>query len=422
MSLEAYFTKPETLDRIRASWLGGPIENYVDWLAERGFAASSVSRRVPVLLHFATFARNSGAESFDELPDLVDDFVGYWTRTRRRKGRTKRAQRLIAGVARVPVEQMLRLLIPDFQESRRRPRPLPFSGTAPGFFDYLRSERGLKESSIYVYTNNLRHFEAYFQRIGLSGFEEISPVILSAFTIESSANLSKGPLSMLCTHVRVFLRYLYRERLIDLDLSTSVDCPRIYRLSSVPRSISWDEVRSVLDGIDRRAAIGKRDFAIILLLVTYGLRAREVAALTLDSIDWQRERLQVPDRKAGHNTAFPLSSVVGEAIIDYIRLARPKSSQRALFLSTKPPFRPVGFEVISDRAACHLRRAGVSVPRPGSHTLRHTCVQRLVDGQFPLKTIGDYIGHSRPKSTEIYTKINLEALREMALGDGEDVL
>ena len=420
--LERYFIKPETRDRIRDSWLGEPIENYVVWLAERGHAPRTIQRRVPMLMHFARFARDSGARSFEALPGLVDEFVEHWVRTRRRKGRTKEAKRHIANCARVPTEQMLGLLFPGFLETRRPPQSLPFAGPAPGFFDYLRSERGLKQTSIDLYTHNLRRFEKYLERIALEDFNELSPAVLSAFTIESSRELCKNPLSMLCNHVRIFLRYLHRERLLARDLSTSVDCPRIYRLSSVPRSISWDEVQCVLDSIDRRTPVGKRDFAFILLLVTYGLRAREVAALMLDSIDWQRERLQVPDRKAGHNTAFPLSCVVGEAIVDYLQLGRPKSSQRALFLRATPPFRPVSFDVISKRTAYHLRKAGISVPRPGSHTLRHTCVQRLVDARFPLKTIGDYIGHSRPKSTEIYTKIDLEALREVALGDGEAVL
>ena len=420
--LERYYIKPKTLDRVRDSWLGEPIENYVVWLAERGHSARTICRRVPMLMHFAGFAHDSGARNFDELPGLVDGFVEYWVRTRRRKGRSKEAKRLITDSARVPVDQMLRLLFPGMPKSCRTPLPLPFVGPVPDFYDYLRRERGLRETSIALYTQNLRRFERYLERIELKDFGALSPAVLSAFTIESSSDLSKHPLSMLCSHVRIFLRYLHRERLLARDLSTSVDCPRIYRLSSVPRSIAWAEVQRMLEIIDRRSPVGKRDFAIMLLLVTYGLRAREVAALSLDSIDWQRERLQVPDRKAGHNTAFPLSSVVGEAIVDYLRHGRPESSQRALFLCSKAPFQPVSFDVVSKRTAYRLREAGISVPRPGSHTLRHTCVQRLVDAQFPLKTIGDYIGHSRPKSTEIYTKIDLESLRKVALGDGEAVL
>ena len=226
-------------------------------------------------------------------------------------------------------------------------------------------------------------------------------------------------MSGLCSHLRVFLGYLHRERVLTRDLADSVDSPRLYRLSTVPRSVSWEDVERLLQGVDRRTAVGKRDYAILLLLVTYGLRAAEVAGLTLDSFDWDRERLEIPDRKAGHHAAFPLSAVVGEAIVDYLRHGRPASSERALFLQAQAPFRPVGFRVVADRATRHLRNAGIEVARPGSHTLRHSCVRRLVEAQFPLKTIGDYVGHRRPKSTEVYAKLDLEALREVALGDGE---
>ena len=158
----------------------------------------------------------------------------------------------------------------------------------------------------------------------------------------------------LCSALRVFVRYAYREGVIARDLSAVIETPRKYRLSNVPRSINWDEVRRMLEGVDRRGAVGKRDYAILLLLVTYGLRAREVAALTLDDIDWERERLLVPERKAGHCTAYPLSSVVGEALLDYLRNARPTTSQRQIFFRVLAPRVPMGWNAISNRATHFL--------------------------------------------------------------------
>ena len=168
---------------------------------------------------------------------------------------------------------------------------------------------------------------------------------------------------------------------------------------------------------------GRRDYAILLLLVTYGLRGREVAALTLDDIDWKRERLAVPERKAGHSTAFPLSPVVGEALVDYLQHGRPRATDRHVFFRAVAPRRPIGPAAVSlaGRATTCSRR-GVEVPRPGSHTLRHSAVQRLVDADFDLKTIGDFVGHRSARSTEVYAKVAVEALREVALGDGEEVL
>ena len=175
----------------------------------------------------------------------------------------------------------------------------------------------------------------------------------------------------------------------------------------------------MLEAVDRRTVRGRRDYAILLLLVTYGLRGHEVAKLTLDDIDWQRERLRVPERKAGHSTAYPLAGVVAEALIDYLQHGRPNTPDRHLFFRALAPCRPITNAAVSSSVADYLRNAGVKVHRPGAHTLRHTCVQRLVDAEFPLKTIGDYVGHRSPSSTEIYTKVALASLREVAMGDGE---
>jgi site-specific recombinase XerD len=271
--------------------------------------------------------------------------------------------------------------------------------------------------------HHLRRFEAFLSRAGLRKLQELSPAVLSAFIAERSANgLSKTTVSNCCGVLRVFLRYAYREGVIGSNLSKTVEWPQVYRLSTIPRSISWTDAGKVLAGVDRRTPCGKRDYAILLLLVTYGLRGREVAALTLDDIDWKRERLAVPERKAGHSTAFPLSKAVGEAIVDYLQHGRPKTTDRHVFFRSAAPVRPIGSAALSASAARHLLRAGVQVPRPGSHTLRHTLVQRLVDFDFGLKEIGDFVGHRSPASTQIYGKVAVEALRQVALGDGEEVL
>jgi site-specific recombinase XerD len=420
--LEKYYLKPTTTDRIRASWLGEPIERYVTWLTEQGYSARSVYHRVPMLLHFADYAAAHGAKTHAQLADLVDGFVDAWGRKHGRHRKDPKTRRQVARAARNPVDQMLRLLLPGYLGHGQPSPPLPFATPVLGFFDYLREERGLRPTSIALYTHNLRRLEQYLQRIALTDLRELSLPILSGFLSHSSQQLSKATLSGLCAHLRVFVRYLYREGQLPNDFSHGIDCPRLYRLSDIPRAISWEDVRRLLEAVDRRSPVGKRDYAILLLLVTYGLRAREVGALTLDALDWSHERLLVPNRKADHSMVYPLSAVVGEAIVDYLQHGRPPSTERALFLRTSAPHTALGWQAISQCTGRRLHNAGIAVARPGSHTLRHTCVQRLVEAQFSLKAIGDYVGHSLPQSTAVYAKVDLEALRELALGDGEEVL
>lgn len=419
--LERYFVRPGTVDRILASWIGPEIERYVVWLAERGYSDRSVLRRVPLMLAFGEFARERGARTVHELPAHVDRFVAEWMEGR--PGTGAGGQQVVREV-RGPIEQMLVVVIPGFSDSGRSRRRDPFADALPGFFDHLVSERGLRPGSLRAYRHHLVRFEDYLARIGVEVLSDVSPAVLTAFVAErAAAGLSRATVRDGCGVLRVFLRYAHREGAVARDLSGVLDRAQFYRLSSIPRSISWEEVALVLGGVERRSPSGKRDWAILMLLITYGLRSREVAALTLDDIDWKRERLRVPERKAGHSTAFPLSASVGDAIADYLQHGRPQTSSRRVFFRAVAPVEPIGPAAVSSRARHYLLKAGIDVPRPGSHTLRHTTVQRLVDADFALKTIGDFVGHRSARSTEIYTKVAVGPLREVVLGgDGEEVL
>jgi integrase/recombinase XerD len=420
--LDRYFLRPETVDRIRSSWIGDGIDRYVGWLAEQGYAARNVFHRVPVLRHFGEFARAHGATTVAELPAHLDAFVAQWVKDRGVSRQGPRGQQKLASEARGPIEQMLRLVLPDFAGRGRSRRALPFESSAPGFFPYLRDERGLRATSIEHYRHFLTRFACYLGRIGVQDLGTLAPTVVSAFVTDQSPSLGRTSMRDLCGTLRVFLRYLQREGVVRTDLGATVESPQAYRLVSIPRSITWDEVRRMLDAVDRRSGAGKRDYAILLLLVTYGLRAREVTALTLNDLDWRRERLRVPERKAGHSTAYPLSPLVGEAVLDYVQHGRPTTTDRHVFFRVLAPPTPLTGGAIASRAAHYLHKAGIVVPRAGSHTLRHTCVQRLVDAEFSLKQIGDYVGHRSPASTEIYTKVAVDTLREVALGDGETIL
>jgi len=300
--------------------------------------------------------------------------------------------------------------------------PDPFSDTVPSFFDFLRRERGLREATLVQYRHYLQRLQDYLHRVQQPLLPDLPLTTISAFITDSGATIDKRSVQSLCSILKVFFRYLYRVGLMTRDLGKAIESPRRYSFSNLPRSITWSEVERMLQKIDRRSAVGKRDYAILLLLVTYGLRAREVGALTLDDIDWKRDHLHIRGRKAGHSTAYPLAPPVGEALLDYLKQGRPATTERAVFFRAYAPYSPLSRVAVSMRAKWYLQKAGIKVPRPGSHTLRHTCVQRLVDSGFSLKTIGDFVGHGTPDATKIYAKVNVQALREVALGDGEEVL
>lgn len=416
--LERYYIKPATIDRIRANVAGAYIEHYVEWMETQGYTDRSVFRRVPMLCQFADFASRSGAIDGYTALEYVEPFSRHWVSIHGKSCTTAAARAKVARDARNPVRQMLELALYGSVQPHRSCKPFPFEAEVPGFAGYLRDERGLKPASLRHYAHHLNGLQVFVER-SQTPLASMSPALLAAFIVHRCPGLSRSSRRGLCGVLQVFLRYCHRERVINRDLSGAVQSPKAYSLAALPRAITWDEVRQMLDCVDRRTAMGRRDYAMLLLLVTYGLRAHEVAALTLDCIDWQHGRLNVPQRKAGHWSAYPLASAVGDAIVDYLKHGRPQTADRHVFFRALAPHRPITSAVLSVAATKYLRRAGVRVHRAGSHTLRHTCVQRLVDAEFTLKTIGDYVGHRSPSSTTVYTKVNIAALREVATGNGE---
>jgi integrase/recombinase XerD len=334
------------------------------------------------------FAQTHGAQGCEQLPAHLEPFLHFWIHQPHPRRPPDRPP-LVARHVRVAIEQMLRVAIPGFAgRPRRQAIREPFADRAPGFSMYLRDERGLRDVTLHLYDEHLRAFAAYLIDLGGEGLEELSPAVVSGFLTQRSQGLSRSTVRVRCSLLRVFLRYLHRERLIVRDLSPIVEAAPCYRLAHLPRSITVEDVRKLLDSIDRRPVLGRRDYAMLLLLVTYGLRAREVAALTLDDIEWRHDRLRIPARKAAHSTAYPLSPRVGAAILEYLKAGRPPTSLRQVFFHVTAPCMPITQSAVSSRAAHYLHQVGIVGPRLGSHTLRHSCVQRLVEAGWSLKAIG----------------------------------
>ena len=418
--LDRYFRRPATADCIRALWLGPQIEQYVCWLDARRASSASVLTHVSTLRQFNDFVCLRGVTSLEQLPGHVQPFVDEWMRTRGRSYRNNAVRCVMRSKALVPVEQLLELIVPGHGRVRAT-AATPFLAGVPGFFPFLHDEKGLRPSTTRSYAVELRSFEAFLRRDG-ADLADLSPLLLGRYVAERARSLSPAGMQGCTGAMRVFLRYLHRQNMVAADFSRALPRGRSYKHAALPRAIAWTDVQKVLNGVDRRSSLGKRDYAILMLLASYGLRAREVAALELEHLDWAHSQLKVSARKGGHSSIYPLSASVGEAIIDYLRAGRSEVDDRHVFLSCRTPFSPITHESISGLAARHIVAAGIEVPRPGSHTLRHSCVQRLVEADVAFKVIGDYVGHRRAESTLVYAKVALHRLRQLAIGDAEEAL
>jgi integrase/recombinase XerD len=183
------------------------------------------------------------------------------------------------------------------------------------------------------------------------------------------------------------------------------------RRSSLPRGISKTDATALLGGCDRRRALGRRDYAVIIVLLRLGLRAGEVAALRLDDIDWRAGELVVRG-KGGREDRLPLPADVGEAIACYLRRGRPASDRRELFLRARAPYEPIASGTVRSTVRRACRRAGIA--EIGAHRLRHTTACEMVHAQVALQQIGQVLRHRSLQSTAIYARVDVDQLRLLA--------
>ena len=183
--------------------------------------------------------------------------------------------------------------------------------------------------------------------------------------------------------------------------------------------LSPTQLRVLLRAFDGRRPAGRRDRAMVLLAATLGLRAREIAQLSLEDVDWQAGTLCLRQTKARRCRLLPLPPQVARALVDYLRTVRPRTSSRQLFLCLHRP-RALTSGAVSDATVAAFHRAGLKVPRPGPHLLRHTLATHLVQKKTDLKSIADLLGHRSLNTTTRYAKVNIPMLAQVAQGWPEE--
>lgn len=220
--------------------------------------------------------------------------------------------------------------------------------------------------------------------------------------------------------LKEFFRYLYSNGILQTDLSGDVPRPKIYAEEDIPETWTPDEIRRLLAEINRNSAVGKRDYAMVLLAAILGMRAGDICALQFKNIDWHRKLITYTQQKTGKDNTLPLLPSIGEAIIDYLKNGRLDSECSNLFIRHIPPYGPVESEsTLSESIKRYMWRAGIPVKkRKLAHAMRHTLASTLLQEGIPLTTITNIMGHDTPKTTMGYMKVDLPALRKCALSYG----
>ena len=256
----------------------------------------------------------------------------------------------------------------------------------------------------------LRHLEeegASLRCIQLSNIE--------SYIAKAGKRLSRASLQHDIGGLRGFLRFLATNGRVPTGLDRQIDTPRLYRLEQLPRALPWETVRTLLQSIDTASAMGLRDYAMFLLIATYGLRSSEVVALTLDDIRWRAGSLQIHQRKTCSPLELPLTNEVLAALVKHLKRTPPPAPYRRIFLRMRAPIGELKPTAITEAFQSLVRKSGLRIPFQGPHCLRHSFAVHLLKNGTPLKTIGDILGHRTAESTSMYLRLAIEDLREVAL-------
>jgi integrase/recombinase XerD len=299
----------------------------------------------------------------------------------------------------------------------------PWAKKIKAFADYMEYEAGLSPVTIDNRCGCVRRFVERL-RIRSGSLRSITPHrIDTAFQrLLEPGGYPRATIQVYASALRAFFRFAEVRGWCRKGLTASVRSPRVFSQASVPLGPSWDDVRRLLAMTEGDQPHNIRARPILMLLAIYGLRRGEVGRLRLEDFDWEHEVFRVVSSKTGRARTYPLTRSVGDAILRYLKEMRPRSSRRELFLSMCAPFRPVGNNLLSCMVSKRLRSLHISLPHYGPHALRHACASRLLAAGLSLKHIGDQLGHTDPRSTQIYAKVDLVGLRQVADFDMGGVL
>jgi site-specific recombinase XerD len=406
MIAEEYLNRSRLFRRLRNGPYRSYVELYASRLVEVGLTRQSTWRSLNLLGDFLSWLTCIGSMPTDLNERMVDEYL-------RHRSRKQSIQ---------PGEQaaLKRLLSVLREAGAIAPATPPLLAPHEQIFDvfshYLREERGLAPKSIVHHLPFIRLFLREVCPAGACDLGRISQADVTHYIERHARDQSATSGKSMCWALRSFLRYLHHRGLNPLPLAGCVPSIRRWKLASLPTYLSAVQVQTVLDGCDRTTALGRRDYAILMMLAKLGMRASEVATLTLDDIDWRSGEMLI--RAKGRRRArMPISPDVGAAAVAYLRDGRPKSSCRRLFLRVPAPH--VGFAsgcAITMIAKAALDRAGIhGYAHQGAILFRHSLATELLRSGATLSQIGQLLRHESHDTTRIYAKVDIEALRTLSL-------
>lgn len=380
---------------------------FVEQMQAEGYAAASIKISTRLVKDFAAWLNQRGIESQSLSAKHVADYLGdRWLQRRRRRGDA------------FTLNAFAQLVAPDRYKASSDQKVVitPARRVRQEFELYLLRERGLAAASIRLYGDSVGRFlESAFGDAEVRLDLLTAPDVIRFVQAEAARFRHPKRAQVMTTALRSFLQYGRFHGEIVLDLHTCVPTVANWSMAGIPKTISLAQVHSLLGHCDRQSAVGRRDYAMLLLISRLGLRASEVVGLTLDDLDWTEGviRIRGPAQRVD---CLPLPADVGAALVNYLRHGRPACASRNVFIRSRAPQRALlGPSAVSCIVFRALRRAGIDSPTKGAHLLRYSLATQMLGGGASLSEIAKILRHRNPQTTTIYAKVDLVSLHTLAL-------
>jgi site-specific recombinase XerD len=372
-----------------------------------GYARSSLQREIRLAAGFSAWLKQEGVG----LQRVDADQVSRYLRDRRRQVRPGRGD---AAALRHLLEFLRHERVIAAEPIVARPLT-PADRLACAYEQYLRDVRALADATRTSYVPFIHGFLTSQFGEGPVKLARLTARDVVRFVQRHAPRLHLKRAKLLTVALRSFFQYARYRGAVTRDLAAAVPAVANWSMPSIPRAIGEAQIRQLLASFNRRTPMGRRDYAIVLLLARLGLRANEVSGLELEDIQWEAGQVSVRG-KWGHRTVLPLPADVGAAIAAYLRYARPPSASRRVFLRSKAPIQGfLGQCAIGSIVRHALHRAGIAAPTTGAHQFRHALATRMLRRGASLTEIGEILRHRSPETTMVYAKVDLAALRTLAL-------
>jgi integrase/recombinase XerD len=384
----------------------GPLAAYADGfrehLAARGYHPQVIGRQVRLMADLSSWLEGRGSSGDGLAPVVVEEYL----RARRAAGHRE----LVSALAVAPVLGYLRGLGAAPAAAAPSPRT-PVDRLLAEFARYLAGERGLSPASVNSYLRHARPFLASLSAPLSTALAELSAAQVTAFMVGHRSQWGAGTAKATVTALRSLLRFLHAAGHVPRPLAPAVPPVAGWKLGPLPPDVNPDHVAALLASCDRRGASGRRDYAILMLLSRLGLRAGEVAAIELGDVDWRAGELVVRG-KGSRRDRLPMPADVGEALAGYVQYGRPRCAGRPLLVILRAPY--TGLSRAHVLAVVHRACQRAGLPVFGAHRLRHAVACDLLRLGATLAEVGQLLRHRDERTTAIYAKVDLDALRALA--------